>query len=43
MGDREIFGGGVFVSLWLVLFFVYSAYQLRKTYEARPPKIGDRA
>lgn len=32
MGDAEIFGGGVFITVWLVLFFGYSAFQLRRSY-----------
>ncbi len=31
MGDVHIFSGGVFVTLWLVSFFAYSAFQLRRT------------
>jgi len=31
MGDVHIFSGGVFVTLWLVSFFGYSAFQLRRT------------
>lgn len=37
MGDLQIFGGGVFITLWLVLFFGYSAYALRKGYQPKAP------
>lgn len=36
MGDAQIFAGGVFVTLWLVSFFGYSAFQLRRGYQVKP-------
>lgn len=32
-GDAGIFGAGVFVSLWVVLFFGFSAYEMRKGFQ----------
>jgi hypothetical protein len=40
MGDAEIFGAGVFISLWLVSFFGYSALQLRKGYQGGASRRG---
>ena len=33
MGDTTIFGAGVFASLWVIGFFGFSAYELRKGYQ----------
>lgn len=41
MSDPQIFGTGVFVSLWLVSFFVFSAYELRKGYQNTGPRTED--
>lgn len=38
MGDAEIFGAGIFISFWVVSFFGFSAYQLRKTYKENEPQ-----
>lgn len=39
MGDSEILAVGVFISLWLVAFFGYSAYELRRGYAANNPRL----
>ncbi|MDP9149401.1 MAG: hypothetical protein M3O36_05610 [Myxococcota bacterium] len=37
MSDAYTFWVGVFTTLWVVLFFGFSARQLRKTYEHPAP------
>jgi hypothetical protein len=38
MGDSNIFSGGLFMTLWLVAFFGYSFYELRRGYPELAPR-----
>ena len=38
MADAQVFWVGMFATLWVALFFGFSAYQIRKTYSPVVPK-----